>query len=551
MSRQTSFPLPVNIRFNKLVPQVRGLRLDANLGLSSRPRLVRRGGRTWGTVLKPFFWSSLFAGLKPSASTVALTCCLLLATVVAPAQQVVPWNEIQAPPLPAFTPQEPTRIQLANGMVIFLQPDHELPLITAVARIRGGSISEPADKTGLGDLYGEVWRTGGTKKMTGDQMDDFLEIRAAKIETDNESDSTSISLNCLKGDFDAVFELYLDLLHNPEFREDKVALAKQQMYTAIARRNDDVESIVHRESLIIGYGKENPYARVPEYATVAGVTRQDLLNWHQQYVYPNNIIFGITGDFDPKQMEARLRQVFESWPKGPEAQTPEIKFPAPKPGYYLVQKGDVNQTTISMLDLGIERSNPDYFAVTVMNHIFGGGFSSRLFNNLRTARGLAYSVGGGVGYGWNHPGLTDFVMQTKSGSTVEGIEGIDGQIDDLLKDPPTAEEMKRAKDDILNGFIFQFDTPEKVLREKMAYEFYRYPLNFLERYRTGVEKVTAEDVERVARKYVHKNQLAVLVVGNAAEFDKPLSTLGPVTDVDIAIPPPPASLMQEQGAGTE
>ena len=549
MSRQTSFPLPVNIRFNKLVPQVRGLRLDANLGPSSRPRLVRRGGRTWGTVLKPFFWSSLFAGLKPSASTVALTCCLLLATVVAPAQQVVPWNEIQAPPLPAFTPQEPTRIQLANGMVIFLQPDHELPLITAVARIRGGSISEPADKTGLGDLYGEVWRTGGTKKMTGDQMDDFLEIRAAKIETDNESDSTSISLNCLKGDFDAVFELYLDLLHNPEFREDKVALAKQQMYTAIARRNDDVESIVHRESLIIGYGKENPYARVPEYATVAGVTRQDLLNWHQQYVYPNNIIFGITGDFDPKQMEARLRQVFESWPKGPEAQTPEIKFPAPKPGYYLVQKGDVNQTTISMLDLGIERSNPDYFAVTVMNHIFGGGFSSRLFNNLRTARGLAYSVGGGVGYGWNHPGLTDFVMQTKSGSTVEGIEGIDGQIDDLLKDPPTAEEMKRAKDDILNGFIFQFDTPEKVLREKMAYEFYRYPLNFLERYRTGVEKVTAEDVERVARKYVHKNQLAVLVVGNTAEFDKPLSTLGPVTDVDIAIPPPPASLMKEQGAG--
>jgi len=551
MRVRTSPPLPVNIRANKLVPQVRPS-FGLTWAFSTGPRLTsKRRTRTWGTVprLKPFFLS-VFAGLKSGASTIALACCLFLLTA-APAQQVTPWNKIQAPPLPAFTPQEPTRIQLANGMVIFLQPDHELPLISAVAQIRGGSIGEPANKTGLGDLYGEVWRTGGTKTKSGDQMDDFLEERAAKIEADNQSDSTSLSLTCLKGDFDAVFELYLDLLHNPEFREDKLALAKQQMYTAIARRNDDVESIVHRESLIIGYGKDNPYARVPEYATVAGVTRQDLLNWHQQYVYPNNIIFGITGDFDPRAMEARLRQVFESWPKGPAAETPEIKFTEPKPGYYLVQKGDVNQTTISMLDLGIERSNPDYFAVTVMNHIFGGGFSSRLFNNLRTARGLAYSVGGGVGYGWSHPGLTNFVMQTKSASTVEGIEGIDGQIDDLLKDPPTAEEMKRAKDDILNGFIFQFDTPEKVLHEKMAYEFYHYPLDFLVRYRTGVEKVTADDVARVARKYIHKNQLAVLVVGNPAEFDKPLSTLGPVTDVDITIPPPPASLMQEMQGGTE
>ncbi len=510
-------------------------------GVQERPRrfsapLLLQGGRTRS---------------RGTCFSLALACCLLLLTALAPAQQVTPWDKIQAPPLPAFTPPEPTRIQLANGMVIFLQPDHELPLISVVARIRGGSISEPASKTGLGDLYGEVWRTGGTKTKTGDHMDDFLEVRAAKIETDNESDSTSISLNCLKGDFDAVFDLYLDLLHNPQFREDKLALAKQQMYTGIARRNDDVESIVHRESLIIGYGKDNPYARVPEYATVASVTGQDLLKWHQQYVYPNNIVFGITGDFDPRAMEAKLRQVFESWQKGPQAETPAIKFTEPKPGYYLVRKADVNQTTISMLDLGIERSNPDYYAVTVMNQIFGGGFSSRLFNNLRTARGLAYAVGGGVGSGWNHPGLTDLVMQTKSGSTVEGIVGIDGQIDDLLKDPPTAEELKRAKDDILNSFIFRFDTPEKVLREKMAYEFYHYPLNFLERYRSEVEKVTADDVARVAKKYVHKNQLAVLVVGNDAEFDKPLISLGPVTDVDIAIPPPPASLMQEQGPGQE
>ena len=479
----------------------------------------------------------------------ALFCFLLLLAAFSPAQ-VVPWNKVQAPPLPAFKPQQPVRVQLPNGMVIFLQEDHELPLISATARIRGGSVYEPASKTGLTDLYGEVWRTGGTKSKTGDQMDDFLEARAAKIEADAQPDSTTLSLDCLKGDFDAVFDMFLDLLHNPEFRADKLELAKEQMYTEISRRNDSVNSIVHRESRIIAYGKDNPYAREPEYTTVAAVTREDLLNWHQQYMYPNNIIFGITGDFDPKAMQAKLEQVFGTWQKGPEAKRPDIKFSEPKPGLYFIQKGDVNQSTIGMLDLGIERSNPDYFAVSVMNEIFGGGFSSRLFNNIRSKLGLAYNVGGGVGYGWDRPGLTNIEMQTKSATTVEGIQALDNEIEDLHKNGATAEELQRAKDDILNSFIFQFDTPEKVLREKMAYEFYHYPADFLERYRTEVEKVTADDVTRVARKYVRKERMAVLVLGNDAEFGKPLSTLGPVQKVDIAIPPPPASLMQ-QGPGGE
>ena len=509
--------------------------VTAPLTLSSRGDFGRRG--------------ICFSRLVSTVFLTALFCLLLLAIAPASAQQVTPWNKIQAPPLPAFTPPEPTRIQLANGMVIFLQPDHELPLITATARIRGGSISEPADKTGLTDLYGDVWRTGGTKTKTGDQMDDFLEAHAAKIETDNQSDSTSISLDCLKSDFDAVFAMYLDLLHNPEFREDKLQLAKAQLYTGIARRNDDVDSIVHRESVILAYGKDNPYARVAEYATVAAVTRQDLLNWHEHYVYPNNIIFGITGDFDPAAMEAKLRQAFESWSKGPAAQMPEVKFSEPKPGIYFVQKRDVNQSSINMLDLGIERSNPDYYAVTVMNEVFSGGFSSRLFNTLRSEKGLAYDVGGGVGSAWDHPGLTDVEMQTKSASTVDGIEGLNDEIDDLLKNPATPAELKRAKDDILNSFIFRFDTPEKVLREKMAYEFYHYPMDFLERYRSEVEKVTSDDVARVAHKYVHKDRLAVLVVGNDTEFGKPLSSLGQVQNLDIAIPPPPPGLMGESGPG--
>jgi zinc protease len=192
-----------------------------------------------------------------------------------------------------------------------------------------------------------------------------------------------------------------------------------------------------------------------------------------------------------------------------------------------------------VVELGIRRDNPDYYATQVFNEAFGGGFSSRLFRNIRTAKGLAYDVGGGIGSAFDHLGVVRMSMGTKSSTTVESIQAIYEQIDDLAKNPISDDEIKRAKDSILNSFVFNFDSPEKVLRERMAYEFYKYPPDYLERYRAGIEKVQPADVARAAAKYLHKDKLAVLVVGNTAEFDKPLSSLGPVTNVDITIPPPP------------
>ncbi len=460
------------------------------------------------------------------------------AQATAPAKtQAEPWKQIPIPKLPEFHPAIPKQVKLKNGMVVFLQEDHELPLITAVARIRGGSRVEPANKIGLVDIYGEVWRTGGTKTKTGDQMDDLLEMRAAKIETDGGTDSTTISLNCLKADFDDVFALFQELLRDPAFREDKIALAKTEMNTAIARRNDDIGSIAAREAAFLAYGKDNPYARVPEYATVAAVNHDDLVKWHDEYVHPNNILFGIVGDFDSAAMEKKLRDAFESWAPGPAAPKPEIKFTPAKPGYYYANKEDVNQSAVRMVALGIERSNPDYFAVEVMNEVFGGGFSSRLFKNIRTRLGLAYNVGGGIGAAYDHPGISRISTGTKSASTADVIKAVDEQILDLLKNPTTQAELQRAKDSILNSFIFNIDTPDKVLRERMAYEWYGYPLDFLERFRAGVEKVTTADVDRVAHKYIHPGMFAILVVGNT-EADKLLTGLGPVSKLDISIPPP-------------
>jgi zinc protease len=457
------------------------------------------------------------------------------------AAQATSWQQVPIPPLPAFKPQQPKRIQLSNGMVIFLQEDHELPLIDGTARIRGGSVNEPASKTGLMDIYGEVWRTGGTKTQTGDQLDDFLEVRAAKVETGSSSDSTTISFSCLKADLDDVFKAFVDVLQNPEFRPDKIDIAQKEEGDGISRRNDQVGEIAQRESVKLAYGPDNPYARVPEYATVAAITRQDLIDWHGKYVHPNNMILGISGDFDSAAMEARLRAAFDKWPKGPTLPKNEIHYNPAKPGYYLVSKEDVNQSTIQMVGLGITRDNPDYYAANVFNESFGGGFSSRLFNDIRTKRGLAYSVGGGIGANFGHTGILQVSIGTKSQSTAEAIQAADDDIDNLAKQPITDDEIQRAKDAILNAFIFRLDSPDKILGERMTYEYYGYPPDWLDKYQTEIKKVTAADVNRVAAKYLHRNQLAVLVVGDPKEFDKPLSSLGTVKEIDITIPPPPAA----------
>ena len=464
--------------------------------------------------------------------------------------QTQPWQQIPIPKLPTFHPPQPKRIELPNGMVVFLQEDHELPTIDGTARIRGGERSVPANKTGLTDVYGEVWRTGGTKSQTGDQLDDYLEQRAAKVETGGGIDSTTVSWSCLKEDFDDVFRVFEDVLKNPEFRVGKIEIAQKGLYDGISRRNDDPEQIAGREAAKLVYGANNPYARVAEYATVAAITRQDLVQWHDDHVHPNNIILGVVGDFDSAKMEARLREAFASWPRGPRgkaANDAEFKPDPAKPGYYQVDKTDVNQSNILMVALGITRRNPDYFAVSVFNEAFGGGFSSRLFNEIRTSKGLAYSAGGGVGAGWDHPGMLRLMVGTKSKTTIESIQALDEEIADLAKRPINDEEIKRAKDAILNSFVFRFDSPAKVLQEKMAYEFYGYPLDFLENFQKGIEGVTKEDVARVAAKYIHREQMAVLVVGNVSEFDKPLPSLGTVNKLDITIPAPPPGLVPEQG----
>ncbi len=468
-----------------------------------------------------------------------LAAATLLLALASPAfTQVTKYTEIKTPPLRSFTVEQPKRIVLGNGMIVFLQEDHELPLIRGSALIRGGERDVPAAKAGLANIYGQAWRTGGTEAKTGDQLDDFLEARAARIETGGGEDSTRISFDVLKGDFDTVFPMFVELMQKPAFRQDKIDLAKTQARTAISRRNDDPGQILGREMRKLGYGEDSPYGRNSEYATIGSITRDDLVAFHDRFVVPNNIIIGIVGDFDSAAMEKKLRDAFGSWKRGngAPASIPAAGTPA-KPGVYYVAKDDVTQSSISVVEPAtLLRKDPDSYAAAVLNEILSGGFSGRLMSHIRSEAGLAYGVGGGIAPGWDRPMLFTVQMSTKSPTTVQSIGMVKKEINDLQTTPFTADELQHAKDTILNAFVFTMDSKAKVLNQRVLLEFYGYPADYWQKYQHGIEAVTADDVARVAKKYIHPDQLAVLVVGNEKDFDKPLATVGSVTPIDVTIP---------------
>jgi hypothetical protein len=207
-------------------------------------------------------------------------------------------------------------------------------------------------------------------------------------------------------------------------------------------------------------------------------------------------------------------------------------------GIYAINKDDVNQSTVIMGRLGGRQDDLDYYALTVMNSVLGGGFASRLFSQVRSEQGLAYAVGSAWAADYDHPGIFLARGGTKSGTTVRIIQAIKHEIDRLAQGPVTDDELARAKEGILKGTAFDYDSTGKIVNRLMTYEYFGYPQDYLQKYENGIRAVTKTDVERVAKQHMKSDEFAVLVLGKAKDFDQPLSSLGKVTPVDITIPKP-------------
>ncbi|MDH4193409.1 MAG: insulinase family protein [Nitrospirota bacterium] len=457
--------------------------------------------------------------------------------------QVEKVEELHFPPLPDLVIPEPQRVVLDNGLVVLLMEDHELPLVGVSAFIRTGSRLEPQGKIGLASLTGTVLRTGGTKNRTGDELDEYLEGKAAGIETAIGDTSGTASMSCLAEDFPEVLKVFGDVLRFPVFDPEKLKIAKNQVMAEISRQNDDPDGILSREFKKLIYGKESPYTWDPTYATVSSITREDVMRWHATYFHPNRIILGVSGDFQKEKVLALIKTIFGDWAKGPEVMDPTAFIqPAVPAGVFYVEKDDMTQAKIAMGHMGIRRDDPDYYSLVIVNQILSGSFGARLFSNIRSKQGLAYDVHGGVGLQWDYPGMAILSMSTKTETTGKGIDALITEARNMVADPPSDDEVAKAKTSILNSFVFSVDSPAKVLGKYLTYEYYGYSSTWLKEFRQGIEKVTTTEVRMAAQKHLRPSEFAILVVGPRTGTKPALARYDRIQELDIRIPEPPAGM---------
>jgi predicted Zn-dependent peptidase len=447
-----------------------------------------------------------------------------------------PKESFTYPPLAKIRIPAVREVSLPNGMKLYLIEDSSYPTIDLRAMIRTGSVTDPADKIGLADIAGTVLRTGGSKAVPGDEMDKLLETLGASVETGIGQTSGYVYVSLLKEDVDKGLEVLAGILEDPAFPQEKIDLAKIEQKSGISRRNDNVRGIAFREFSKLIYGKDSPYARHAEYATIDAITRDDLVALHRKYFHPNNVTVAVWGDFDAREMEKKIAGAFAAW-KPVKLDIP----PVPKVDYRydytvnFINKTDVNQSNILLGHVGTILNNPDYPALQILNQILS---YERMFKKVRTEEGLAYNVWGYYGADFDHEGSFSSGCQTKSESTVKAVRIMLDQIRKIQESEVTDEELSRAKDNYLNSFVFNFDSKSKIVERLMTYTYFGYPRNFMDMEKEAVEKVTKADILRVAKRYLHPDKVRILVVGKKEDFEEPLSNLGPINVIDITIPEP-------------
>ncbi|MGA1792233.1 MAG: M16 family metallopeptidase [bacterium] len=441
-------------------------------------------------------------------------------------------SKISFPPID-FTPPKPERLVLPNGMVLYLMEDHEVPLITIHALVRTGGVYEPPDKVGLADITGEVMRTGGTRRMGPEEIDRRLEFLGAGLETGINMESGSAALSVMKKDFEEALGIFSDVLRYPSFAPEKIELAKIKRIESIRRQNDEPLQIASREFKRKVYNGD-PRGRVRTIEGIQRIQREDLIEFHRSSFFPNNMIMGISGDFERSEMMERIKNAFGDWTELsrsiPPAPVPE------RPIERAVVYGErlLPQSTIILGHLCCPKNHPDYFPMEVLNNVLGDGFNSRLMEEIRSNRGLAYSVGsfyrGDIDYG-----VFGAYAMTKSQTTGNVIELIIHEINRVVENGLEAEELSWAKDSIINKYVFSFSSTAGLVKQYISLEYDHLPEDYIESYPGMISAITLEDIKRVAKKYLKPDKSVLVVVGNERAFDIPLNHFGQVEQADLSI----------------
>lgn len=424
--------------------------------------------------------------------------------------------------------------QLANGIKLYLKEDHELPLVEISLMIGGGSIFDPLDKTGLSQLFAAVLETGGAGELSPAALEDELETMAAELSVSSTSYSYSINLSLHQQDLSRGVEILTALLRQPRFDPERFEVARKQLLEAVLRKNDEPGSIASR-LLAEAIYPQHPFGSTPQVEQISSLTRADLLQLQQRCLQPNNIWIAVSGAVEKAQLSALLEKNFADWQAAELEHKVLPPLPQPPSGRVLIADKNISQTNILLGHPGIDKDNPDLFALRVANFILGGGgFNSRLMREIRSNRGLAYSVYSYFDVGRRLPELFIAGSETKSETTAEVVALMRQQIQLIRDEPVSAAELTLAKQSLINSFVFAFNDTHSVVSRKMRLDFYDYPTDYLESYREKVAAVTIADVQRVARQYLHPEQLQIVLVGNSSSFAEAMNGFGlPVEKVEL------------------
>lgn len=424
--------------------------------------------------------------------------------------------------------------QLENGIKVYSRENHELPLVELTVMVEGGSIYDPVGKTGLSQVFAEVLHTGGSVNLTPEELENELEAKAIGLSVSSSNYSYEINLSIHREELQRGLEILAELMRQPRFSVDRLELARKQMLEDLHRKNDEPGSIARR-LLSQSINSDHPFGTYPTDAEINSFTREDLINMHQRFFSPENVWIAISGDIDQAEIENLFMQEFGSWKAVPAFVRDFASLPQAPTGQILLADKDVPQTTILMGHRGISKDNPDVMALRVANYILGGGgFNSRLMREVRSNRGLAYSVYSYFQVGRHLPGLFIAGSETKSQSTVEVVRLMRQLMEQIIAEPVSDAELELAKKSLINSFVFAFDNCHSVVSRKMRLDYYGYPAQYMETYRQQVADITVAEVQRVARKYLRPDLLQVVLVGDSQHFVDRLATIDlPLQTIDL------------------
>jgi zinc protease len=414
---------------------------------------------------------------------------------------------------PATANMVPQRSVLGNGMILLTSEQKALPMVSIELLIDAGSRHDMPKQEGLANLTARLL-TYGTQRRTALQISDTLDFIGAGLSAGCGEDLATVSMTVLKKDLATGLELLAEVLTLSTFPQEEIDRQKQSIVASIKAREENPGDIAQRRFAAALY-PQSPYGRPVEgsEASVKGLEQQSLRTFYDRYYRPNRTILSVVGDISHQEIARALNEAFRSWPKGEPATAPVAPSKIGTAETLRVNK-ELTQANIILGHEGVGRENPDYYAIQVMNYILGGGgFSSRTLDSIRNERGLAYSVYSYFSAEKGH-GTFELVMQTKNETALEAIRIAKAEIRRVREELVTEEELSDAKDYLTGSFPLRFDTNRKVANFLAQVEYFQLGLDYPERYADFIKKVTREDVQHVAQKYLKPETLITVIVAN-------------------------------------